>query len=534
MKTDTFEDIDLTLGSTPEEGEDILAGAETPTKVHAKATEETGSAQTIELKRKMKAVTARIKDIKTAVVDEGKDFNSDEFVANMAELIEAGAELDAAEDNDRRAANDRRRDSEGPVADPLDAKQVQNDVERATFKAIRMCLDGQADGFTLTNRRIREVPEGETRSGKIALTNTPDRILEIGEVQTAYGYEMPYGEVKGAVSHKALARFDGTSASTDAGAPLGIIFGDQAEQDMRFFGSLESPQISDVWYRTQRADGAGQNLQDIDIPQVNNVLTAGQSTENADMTEDDTDYTEVKFGANSIDLAKNLSHRYAQKTQLYDFVEQEMKPVYQGLKRLTESLLVTGDGSDGTSSREGQPKGYLTALDALTGNDISVTKSTANSQVGFKGTIQNLEDAMNTLDVGYRGSGSVSFIMNQAVWGYFSSLRSDELRQISPFLDRMSEETKNLMLGIMGNFDVTNRIVLHPNYPKDLTGVGTVVFSYGPTQAFTVVDTGYIWVFSKEINVKKRGDYLAGYRYIDSDLRWTSIGAPVGLLGKTV
>ena len=493
-----------------------------------------GGKVTIDLRRAAEAEQSRVAELIASVANKGEAdaFDAKAWEDGFVELAEINEKLEAALETDRRASNDRRREGNGPVKD-MDAKEMQKDFQRAWYKAVQMCFDGEATGVSLCNRRVNEVPEGDAQGNYVALEQGRNGILYLGEKVDAYEFEMPDME-RGAISHAELSRFDAAdSASTDAGAPLGIIYGDVAEQNMEFLGAFCQPEITDVWYRQDRLDGAGKDLKDIDIPRVNKKLTAGQAQENDNMTEDHTTYDEVVFSANSVDLGRNIPKKYRQKTQLFDFMAQEMIPTHQAITRLREEFIITGDGSRTSNTAEGKPRGYLTALDALTGNDISVVRSTANTQAGFKGKVEDLEAAINKLDVGYRGNPSCSFVMHADVWGWFSSLRSDELRQISPVLNRMDESTRNLMLGLLGNFDMTNKVILHPQYDNVLNAANKIVFSYGPTKAYTFVTTDFIWVFSGDINVKRRGDYFAGYTYDDGDIRWTSVGAPVGLLGKT-
>ena len=506
-----------------------------PTVTAKAGAEGEGSKRTVELTRAAAAVSAKADALLASITekDEADHFDATAYENMMVELSETNEDLKAAMEYDRRAGNDRERESHGPVAN-MDGKQMEADFRRAFYTGLRMCIEGEARGISLANRRPEEVQPGEEQGNYVSLRKGSNDILYLGEIAKTVPEMMPDLSL-GAVSHDELSRFDAAdSLSTDAGAPLGIIYGDVAEQNMEFLGAFCQPALTDVWYRLDRLDGAGKDLQDIDIPRINRKLTAGQATENADMTEDHSSYDEVVFSSNSIDLARNIPKKYMQKTQLFNFMQQEMIPTHQAITRLREQFIITGDGSRSVPATEGKPKGYLTALDEDANADIGVARSTANTEAGFRGTVANLDTAVNTLDVGYRGNPSTALVMHPTIWGYFSGLRSDNLRELAPFNERIDRSTMNLMLGIMGTFDGYSKVVLHPQYDTVLNAAGKIMFSYGPLKAYTFVTTDFIWVFSSEANVKKRGNYFAGYTYDDGNLRWTNVGAPVGLLAKTV
>lgn len=493
----------------------------------------TSQMSSMSLRRAAEAASAKIDHFFSSITERGDadHFDAVELENRAVELAQRNVELKKQLEYERRASNDSDRESSGPMHS-TDADQFRADFKRALEKAVGMCLAGEARSFSLANRRPNVVKAGQPQGSRVSLLMDSGRGLHLGEIADTYRERLP-DISQGVVSHDEMARFDSAMATTDAGAPLGIIYEDYAEEDRAFFGSLTNPEITDVWYRMDRLDGAGADLKDVDLPLRNKRLTAGQATENADMTEDDSLYDEVVFSANSVDLARNISNKYRQKTQIFNFMAQEMIPTLQAVERKCENLLLLGDGSRTTSGREGQPKGYWTALDALTGNDVAITRSTANTRAGFKGKVEDIEDTINKIDVGYRGYGSLSLVMHPDIWGYLSSLRSDQLREMAPFMERVSTDTRNFMLGIMGHFDGYVRILLHPDANNVLNAANKIAWSLGPTKAYRYVTTDLIYVFDESVNRKKRGQYFAVYRYDDGDLGWTSIGAPVGILAQT-
>lgn len=524
-------DFNAAAGSEPDE---VDIGSEASAGIALK--DNSAGKSSAELSREAAAVSAKLDELIKSVVekDDADHFDAAAFENITVELAQRNKGLQEALEFERRGSNDRDRESAGPV-DLKDKDQVRADFIRGWEKAVGMCLEGEARSISLANRRFEIVDDGDVQNDRIALKSDRRGNLHLGEICQSYEDRAPT-VYNGAVSATEMARFDSAIASTDAGAPLGIIYEEYAEEDRAFFGSLANPSVSDVWYRQERLDGAGRDLKDIDLPVRNKRLTAGQSTENEDMHEDDSTYDDVTFSANSIDLGRQIPNKYRQKTQIYNFMAQEMIPTMQAVERKCEELLLVGDGSrttGGGSPVEGQPKGYWTALDALTGNDVSITRSTANTRAGFKGKVEDIEDTINKLDVGYRGYQSLSMVMHPDIWGYLSSLRSDQFREMAPFMDRVNESTRDFMLGIMGHFDGYVRILVHPNANTTLNAANNIAWSVGPTKAFRFVTTDIITVFSSETGVKKRGEYFAVYRYDDSDLSWTSVGAPVGILAKT-